>query len=157
MRKGLSRPMKILHKLNLLQGSTLDFGCGKHEDCDILKSAYNYRIKGYDKFNPIHNDESLLIDYYDTITCNYVFNVIPDLIEHQELIAKLKSLSGNIYISVRSDKKAIQPTWTYHDNSLGYWTSRQSFQRFYNKELINKLFGKVEYIYSNSAVILFKL
>ena len=149
--------MKILHKKQLLHGNILEFGCGHHECCDILKSEHNYRIEGYDKFNPQYKDESLLIDYYDTVTCNYVFNVIHDLIEHQELITQLRLLSNNIFISVRSDKKAIQSTWVYDDNSLGYWTSRQSFQRFYNKELVNKLFGRVEYVHSDGALILFKL
>lgn len=130
-------------------------GAGYGEDVEFLKSKF--RIVGYDKFNSDYKNDSLLIDVYDTVTCNYVFNVIPDLTEHQELIQQLQQLSDNVYISVRSDKKAIQPNWTYDEGSLGYWTGRESFQRFYTKDLVKKLFGNVEFIHNDGALIIFKL
>ena len=154
-RKDLSKPMKILLKKNLLHGNILDFGAGHGLDVSLLSSKF--RIKGYDKYNPDYKDDSLLIDVYDTVTCNYVFNVIPNLEEHQGLLQQLQQLSDNVYISVRSDKKAIQPNWTYSESELGYWTGRESFQRFYTKELVRKLFGNVEFIHNDGALILFKL
>lgn len=154
-RNELSRPMKILLKKNLLHGNILDMGTGYGLDLDFLRPQF--RIVGYDKFNPDFKDESLLIDVYDTVTCNYVFNVIPDLDEHNELLKQLRLLSDNIHISVRSDKKAIQPNWRYEEKSLGYWTNRDSFQRFYTKDLVREMFGDVEFIHSDGALILFKL
>ena len=91
--------------------------------------------------------------------CNYVFNVIANLQEHEETLNKLKSLSNNVFISVRSDVKAINKNWEYDDKSIGYWTPKNTFQRFYTNEnkMVDRLFGEVEYIENNSSFKLFRL
>lgn len=155
-RKKLSNPLKVLKESELLNGSILDYGCGYGESIDILKEE-GYDVVGYDRFNTVYAGEEVLNRRYDTLTCNYVFNVIPSLEEHNTLLEYLKTLSDNIYISVRSDLRAVKDTWVYAESSLGYWTTTDSFQRFYNDDMITELFGTVEYIVNNSSYKLFKL
>ena len=153
-----SKPLEILLDKNLLHGSILDYGCGKGFDSTYLKTQ-NYEIYSYDKYNEEFHDDSLLDRKYDCVMCNYVFNVIADLQEHEETLNKLKSLSDNVFVSVRSDVKAINENWKYDDKSIGYWTPKNTFQRFYTNEnkMIDKLFGEVEYIENNSSFKLFRL
>jgi hypothetical protein len=155
-RKVLSTPMRLLKEKDLLKGTILDFGCGNYDDCRILQKE-GFNIFGYDKYNPIYKEDRLLKNHFDTLTCNYVFNVIPDLQEHYDLIGLLKKLSDNIYIAVRSDIKAKQDNWIWSDREQGYWTSRGSFQRFYNGGIIHLLFDNVQYIHNGSDFKLFKL
>ena len=157
VRKGTSKPMRILREKGLLKGKILDYGCGHGEDTNILKMDYGINIVGYDKFNDTYNSEELLNKKYDIATCNYVLNVIPDLDEHKDVIELLRQLSDNVYICVRSDIKAIRENWVYNEQQLGYWTTNNSFQRFYNADMIEKLFGEVEYISNNSSFKLFKI
>ena len=77
--------------------------------------------------------------------------------EHKELLNKIKSLGNNIYISVRSDKKAIKDTWEYIKENDCWRTPKNTYQRFYTEEMINTYFGEVEYIINNSNLKLFKL
>ena len=156
VRKGVSKPMKILKDRELLKGKILDFACGHGEDVSIL-SGLGFDIIGYDKFNDTYRNDKLLVNKYDVVTCNYCFNVIPDLEEHRQVLELLKSLSDNVYISVRSDLKAIKPNWIYNKDQLGYWTTTGSFQRFYDDEMVNELFGEIEYINNNASFKLFKL
>jgi SAM-dependent methyltransferase len=158
-RKTLSAPMRLLKEKNLLQGTILDMGCGAGNDVQFLQKD-GFDIVGYDKYNPVYKEDRLLECYFDTITCNYVFNVIPDLQEHYNLIKLLKQLGKNIYIAVRSDIKAKNDTWVWSDREQGYWTSKGSFQRFYNNTLVSFLFGvhgEIQYIHDGSDFKLFKL
>lgn len=156
IRKGISKPMKILKDKELLQGKILDFACGHGEDVSIL-SELGFAISGYDKFNNTYKNEESLSNKYDVVTCNYCFNVIPNLEEHRQVLGLLRCLSDNVYISVRSDIKAIRDTWSYNIDQLGYWTSNSSFQRFYDTNMVEKLFGEVKYISNNGSFKLFKL
>lgn len=156
VRKGVSKPMKILKDKELLKGKILDFACGHGEDVSIL-SGFGFDIIGYDKFNDRYRNDKLLNNKYGVVTCNYCFNVMPDLEEHRQVLELLKSLSDNVYISVRSDLKAIKPNWIYNKEQLGYWTTTGSFQRFYDDEMVNELFGEIEYINNNASFKLFKL
>jgi hypothetical protein len=109
-RNGLSAPVKYLQSQGLLQGRTLDYGCGRGIDCDILK------CEGYDPHYHPEAPQSL----YNTIYCIYVLNVIPTAEERDDVLAKIKGLltpDGTAYIAVRRDKK-----------SLNGWTSRGTYQ-----------------------------
>ena len=150
VRKGVSKPMKILKDKELLKGKILDFACGHGEDVSIL-AGFGFDIIGYDKFNDTYRNDKLLNNKYGVVTCNYCFNVMPDLEEHRQVLELLKSLSDNVYISVRSDLKAIKPNWIYNKDQLGYWTTTGSFQRFYDDEMVNELFGEIEYINNNAS------
>ena len=156
-RNYLSRPMKELLKRDLLKGDILNYGCGFAEDNTYLWQEHHIQSWAYDKYNQDFKDDFLLKEEYDTVTCFYVLNVIPDLNEHEEVIELLRSIGKNVYIAVRSDIKAIRPTWKYDEKALGYWTTSNTFQRFYDKEMIEKLIENVEYIVSNSEMKLFKL
>ena len=156
-RTSLSVPMRELINLNVfdLDSKCIDIGCGKGEDVEFLKYL-GVDIVGYDKYNPKFKDDKLLDNTYDIITCNYVFNVI-GLQEHKELLNKLKQIGNNIYISVRSDNRAIKDNWEYIKED-DYWkTPKNTYQRFYTEEMVNTYFGQVEYIISNSSLRLFRL
>ena len=112
-RNGLSVPMRELINLNIfnLTDKCIDIGCGKGQDVLFLQYM-GINIVGYDEYNNEYKDDKLLNDKYDIVTCNYVFNVI-DLDEHKELLNKINELSDNIYITVRSDSRAIKSNWKY--------------------------------------------
>ena len=157
-RTSLSVPMRELINLCLfdLDSKCIDIGCGKGQDVEFLKYL-GVDIVGYDRYNPSFKDDKLLDNTYDIVTCNYVFNVICDLQEHKELLNNIKKLSDNIYISVRSDNKAIKDTWEYIKENDCWRTPKNTYQRFYTEEMINTYFGDVEYIISNGSLKLFKL
>jgi len=102
-RKGPSAPMKWLDKHGLLVGEMLDFGCGKGADADA------YCMDRYDPYyQPVV--PGML---YDTITCNYVLNVIESEAERLTVIANLLALltdDGVAYITVRNDKDKLNGT-----------------------------------------------
>ena len=106
-----SAPMTYLNSKNLLQGRVIDVGCGKGKDCK------HFDIDGYD----IHyRPEFPLSSSYDTVTCNYVLNVLPEEVETSvicECLAYLKK-GGIAYFTVRRDKF-----------KCGYNSSRKTFQR----------------------------
>ena len=157
-RKTLSAPVKTLVNKNYLnkEKTILDFGCGNGFDTvELQKQGYN--IVGYDKFNSVYSIPQLLKNKYDTIICNFVFNVIPDLKEHKHVLETLKRLSNNVYIAVRSDIKAIKDNWEFIEPYQCYKTPKGSYQRFYDENMIENLFGKVEYIHNGNNYRLFKL
>ena len=157
-RTSLSVPMRELMNLCLfdLDSKCIDIGCGKGQDVEFLKYL-GIDIVGYDRYNPNFKDDKLLESKYETVTCSYVFNVIYDLQEHKELLNKIKLLGNNIYISVRSDKKAIKDTWEYIEENDCWRTPKNTYQRFYTEEMINTYFGQAEYIINNGSLKLFKL
>lgn len=161
-RRGkLSKPMRALLDAGILSpdASILDMGCGKGEDVQILREQYGLNIVGYDKFNEEYNDTSLFNKKYDIITCNYCFNVIPEIHEHEQLLKTISELGKyEVYISVRADIKAIKDNWEYIDEYDCWKTSKGSYQRFYNTEdMIATYFGAVKYIINDSSTKLFKL
>lgn len=157
-RTSLSVPMRELINLCIfdLDSKCIDIGCGKGQDVEFLKYL-GVDIVGYDRYNDKFKDDKLLENTYEIVTCNYVFNVIYDLQEHKELLNNIKKIGNNIYISVRSDKKAIKDTWEYIEEQDCWKTPKNTYQRFYTEEMINTYFGQVEYIISNGSLKLFKL
>lgn len=155
IRKSLSVPMRELMNLGLFNGKCIDMGCGNGNDVEFL-NYLGVDIVGYDKYNLKFKNDELLSNTYDTLTCNYVFNVISKQ-EHKELLEQIKRLSDNIYISVRSDFKAIKDTWKYIEEYDCWLTPKGSYQRFYTEETVKEYFGEVEYLISNNSLRLFKL
>ena len=95
VRKKPSLPMRYLHDHGLLYGDVLDYGCGRGFDCDY------FNIRGYDPY--------FRADYpytkFDTITCNYVLNVVEQK-DQEKIIQNIKSLlkqNGIAYFTVRRD------------------------------------------------------
>lgn len=154
-RKNLSVPMRELFNRGIFEDKCIDFACGHGDDFKFL--IHNgINIVGYDKYNPKFKNDELLNNTYDILTCNYCFNVIPKQ-DHKELLEQIKKLSQNIYISVRSDFKAIKDTWRYIEEYDCWLTSTGSLQRFYSEETVNQYFGEVEYFINNNSLKLFKL
>lgn len=157
----LSNPMAVLVNKRLLENkSILDYGCGKGRDVHLLswmRVRRDKEIVGYDKYDSDYDCKVALHKTYEVVTCHYVFNVIPSLEECREVLGELKRLGKEVYISVRADKKNIKGGWEYDENGKGYWTTKGTFQRFYDEELIRQEFGDVEYISNTCSYKLFKL
>ena len=160
-RKTISRPLRELINLGYfsLGDEVLDYGCGFGYDGNYLKLLLNRdKVFLYDEYNSIYKDTSLLERFYDKVVCFYVFNVIPSLVEHDWVLNLLKSLSKELFIAVRSDEiKSVKSSWEWDDNARGYWTTRNTFQRFYDEDMIGELFGEVEYIHKGKDYKLFKI
>jgi len=94
-RKKPSLPMRELHLQNRFIGSCLDYGCGKGFDADYFK---------FDKYDPFYFPKEIN-QKYDTITCNYVLNVVSKSVEGCiiDKIVKLLKPGGKAYFSVRRD------------------------------------------------------
>ena len=102
--------MKHLAKEGYIFGDALDYGCGKGFDAEQLE------MHSYDPhYQPVWPPF-----LYDTITCNYVLNVIP--VEYEaDIMGKIKSLlkpNGIAYITVRRDIKneGLTKRGTYQRN-----------------------------------------
>jgi len=97
-RKKPSLPMQFLEKNGLLVGDVLDYGCGRGFDVEY------YKIDGYDpNWFPVD-----ITKKYDTITCNFVLNVVTEEVQ-DIIISKVKSLLkpyGKAYFTVRRDMRA---------------------------------------------------
>lgn len=152
---SMSVPVRTLVKKGILsEGVTvIDFGCGHGESREQLPAL---DITLYDKFNEQFSDAAALQGTYDIAMCNYVFNVIPTLEEHNETLNTLRKLGKEVYVSVRSDAKSVNDSWVFDPANETYFTGR-STQRMYDEEMVARLFGKVEYIVSNQSLKLFKL
>ena len=148
--------MQILLNKNLLRGKILDYACGFGSDAKLLQQI-GYDIQGYDRYNPKHSNNHLLKGRYDTVTCLFMFNTIPSFCEHRWQLNSLEALSNNIYIAVRADNLAVNKKWDYEDRYEGWITSINSFQRFYDEDMVERYFGEVEYIANNNSMKLFKI
>lgn len=105
-----SVPMRWLHEARLLRGRVLDYGCGKGFDADFWK------LTKYDPYYFLQVPRG----HFDTITCNYVLNVIPSPTERMEVLDRIRQLlapRGAAYITVRNDTR-----------NLRGWTQRGTWQ-----------------------------
>ena len=108
-----SAPMEFLKDSGYLKGQIMDFGCGKGMDADT------YKMSKYDPYYfPVQLERYK--DTYDTITCNYVLNVLPKD-EEKKVLKNIQSLlteEGKAYITVRRDikKEGITSKKTFQRN-----------------------------------------
>ena len=108
-RKKPSAPMRRLSADGRLRGRMLDYGCGKGKDAD------EYGMESYDP----HYQPKMPDGMFDTITCNFVLNVIEDSRERRNILSTIKShldYGGKAYITVRNDRAALKGL-----NSRGNW------------------------------------
>lgn len=119
-----SQPMQWLSEKGLIDGLALDYGCGKGFDADYY---------AMDKLDPHFTEGRIVLvkdktttvtkysyGAYDTITCNYVLNVIESQEERDAVLKEIQFMlceSGKAYITVRRDKDVVE----------GY-TSRGTYQ-----------------------------
>ena len=113
-RKAPSAPMKWLDANGKLLGKKLDYGCGKGYDAETF---------GMEKYDPhFFKCDDFCAGEFDTITSNFVLNVIADEKERQfvldSIIHWLKP-DGHAYVTIRADK----------DKLKGY-TSKGTFQTY---------------------------
>ena len=134
-RASISVPTRNLINNNLLYGKILDYGCGYGYDYLYLLNL-GLDISGYDKYNVVFNHNYLLGTHYDVVYANYVFNTIPTLREHKDVVNQLRSIGDNVYITLRNDTRAIKDNWEYIKEDDVYWTGR-SYQRYYTELSIN--------------------
>ena len=101
-RKAPSGPMKWLDANGLLKGKMLDYGCGRGYDADTF---------GMEKYDPFwFKCDDFCAEEFDTITCNYVLNVIEDAKERTYAVERMQRWlkpNGSLYIAVRADKKNL--------------------------------------------------
>lgn len=107
-RKELSAPSRYLKENGLLVGKLLDYGCGKGKDADIL-GATKFDPHFFPDMDALYSNLDTI--QFDTIYCNFVFNVVEDaaerLVVFHNLCNHLKS-GGTCYITVRRDKKKLK-------------------------------------------------
>ena len=116
-RSNLSRPARFLKSSGLLQGNLLDYGCGHGDDAEAL---------GADKYDP-HYFPKKPRRKYDTITCFYVLNTLPNKKERIAVIDNVRRLlkkNGTAYFAIRANRE-----------ELTGWTSKGTWQGYVPKEL----------------------
>lgn len=96
-----SAPMRQLATDGLIVGRALDYGCGKGFDAEY------YNMESYDPnfASPMPNGK------FDTITCNYVLNVIEADEGRVVVLQAIKdrlTIGGMAYITVRNDRRALR-------------------------------------------------
>ncbi len=99
-RNTISFPARMLLERKLLQGDTLDYGCGLGTDVSLLKEK-GINITGYDP----HYFPNKPTGKYDTIICFYVLNVLMQE-EQTDVIMEISALlkpNGKAYFAVRRD------------------------------------------------------
>lgn len=109
-RRGASAPCLWLASRSLIQGDTLDWGCGHGADIAHLRKFHRGGyISGYD---PHHHPIDLpnIVARFDTILCTYVLNTLPNYFDRalviEQALAYLRE-NGTIFIAIRSDKARI--------------------------------------------------
>jgi SAM-dependent methyltransferase len=120
----------------------LDYGCGRGYDVEHLKEE-GFNIKGFDPNGKYNNFEVFDVQY-DIIMCNYVFNVIEDMLDRyhaeQSILHHLKE-GGTAYVAVRNDP-----------NVAGGCTSTGTWQGY-----VQPVSKKWELIAKNSKFKMWKL
>lgn len=101
-RAAISVPTRVLDEQGLLSGRILDYGCGYGKDAAQL---------GFEVYDPYFFPE-MPKGKFDTIICNYVFNVVPQKVQSWILhdIESRLTPDGVAYITVRRDLTGAEPT-----------------------------------------------
>lgn len=108
-RNAPSRPMLHLATDGRIVGKALDYGAGRGYD------AETYDMEKYDP----HFQPDMPDGLFDTITLNYVLNVIESEEERLRVLSDIQkrlTRGGKAYLTVRNDKRALRGT-----TSKGTW------------------------------------
>jgi len=99
-RKAPSVPMRRLATEGVIKGRSLDYGCGRGFD------AKHFGMESYDPHYQPDKPDGL----FETITCNYVLNVLESDECREYVLRDIQSRltdDGVAYITVRNDKKRL--------------------------------------------------
>ena len=127
-RKNPSAPMKWLCAKDCLVGDILDYGCGRGKDVAWLNSKVDeeglegQHVIGFDPYYAPNTIVNGMSNCFDTITCNFVLNVIEGCQDRENVIHHIKGLlrpNGRAYVAIRADKK-----------KLNGFTKRGTFQTY---------------------------
>lgn len=134
---SLSRPVRLAVELDLLkdESSFFDYGCGRGEDLEILRSL-GFDCSGWD---PVHKPESRL-QSAQVVNIGYVINVIEDQEERKDAIRGAWDLAqGILLVSARMSYENKPEAYAeYRDGCI---TSRSTFQKYF---LQTELHGWIE-------------
>lgn len=130
-RKAISKPMRAFKEQGLLVGDVLDFGAG-HDPHD------------YPRWDPEHApDPAPLCKCYDTVTVNYVLNVLPDVGMRIEALLAARALlkpGGSVLLAVwRKDEAGtgVQETSKGHQVSQTREQWEDEVGSWWNMERLN--------------------
>ena len=105
-RKNPSAPMKWLCANDCLVGDILDYGCGKGKDVEWLNARCDeeglegQHVIGFDPYYAPNTIVNGMANVFDTITCNFVLNVIESSIERDSTILHIKGLLRQRMVSL---------------------------------------------------------
>jgi DNA phosphorothioation-associated putative methyltransferase len=150
-RTKISKPMHLFEHYGLLIGRTLDYGCGKGKDVEILN------IEGYDPY--YFPDKP--IGKFDTVVMNYVINTISTHRGRMDAIRSAWSyvdVGGMLIVTSRTSseiyRNAKRSDWIEPDEGGGYITSKKTFQiGFENSDLESFLSSLIDGLVARSPVI----
>jgi SAM-dependent methyltransferase len=165
-----------LSKINK-EDRILDYGCGKLRNSKYLKEQGFINVDILDKqvqydrlteeelkpFNQIVAGDKLIENSYDAIFCTFVLNVIPNLIERNEVIENIQYLlkeNGKAVFEVRKADDIFNAKYIeeYMDGYIVGKNSVKTFQKPYEidelSDILKKHFSVVgSKKYSNSIVV----
>ena len=126
----LSAPFQLIRKAGLIntQFTYLDYGCGRGDDLNILKSE-GYDIIGWD---PNHRPEGK-VEERDIVNIGFVINVIEDRAERKEALRLAHGFAQQLLVvsAMIATEKHIEKFRPYGD---GVITSRNTFQKYYTQD-----------------------
>ena len=99
-RKSPSVPMRWLAAGSRIIGRALDYGSGR---------GYDAKHFGMESYDP-HYSPDMPSGLFDTITCNYVLNVIEEPVAREMVVKDIRTRlkpGGRGFITVRNDSKAL--------------------------------------------------
>lgn len=129
-RKNFSRPIQIALASNLIaeNSSFFDYGCGKGDDIQALKSL-GHDASGWD---PTHKPRAKLKNAA-IVNLGFVVNVIEDPKERVDAVKKAYDLTNKVLI-VSSRLTFEIKNSDHRPYKDGFLTSRKTFQKFYTQE-----------------------
>lgn len=129
-REKLSRPIQLAltHELLTRDRSVFDYGCGRGDDVEALKSA-GFKVSGWD---PAHRPD-IERKSADVVNLGYVINVIEDAVERADTLARAWRLARHVLVVAarlvdERDEAHVAPVRD------GWVTRCGTFQRFFEHD-----------------------
>ncbi|MFL6310463.1 MAG: DNA phosphorothioation-associated putative methyltransferase [Terriglobales bacterium] len=150
-----SKPVLLALSHSVIEPSTsvFDYGCGRGEDVNYLRSQ-GIQASGWDP----HYQPDTTPAAADVVNLGYVLNVIEDPVERQVTLLKAYELAQRaLVVAVRVDHALLETGIEFSDGLL---TSRGSFQKLYKqsefKEYLEKSLGRRPHMVALGIAYIFK-